>query len=76
VSNFEYPSNNSSADSNKDINSENIASKSDRTNTPNRQITLVTEEVYLDIAPGKRVKAWTYNGTVPDPTIRLVEGEN
>jgi len=43
---------------------------------PNRQITLVTEDAEIDIAPGKRVKAWTFNGTVPGPTIRLAEGEN
>ncbi|MDQ2686026.1 MAG: multicopper oxidase domain-containing protein [Thermoproteota archaeon] len=41
-----------------------------------RLITLVTEDVELDIAPGKKVKAWTFNGTVPGPTIRLAEGEN
>ncbi len=43
---------------------------------PNRQITLVTEDAEIDIAPGKRVKAWTFNGTVPGPTIRLAENEN
>ena len=41
-----------------------------------RLITLVTEDVELEIAPGKKVKAWTFNGTVPGPTIRLAEGEN
>lgn len=44
--------------------------------TPNRLITLVTEDVEINIAPGERVKAWTFNGTVPGPTIRLAEGEN
>ena len=46
------------------------------TNSSNKQITLITEDVEIDIAPGKRVKAWTFNGTVPGPTIRLAEGEN
>jgi len=41
-----------------------------------RIITLVTEDVEIDIAPGKRVTAWTFNGTAPGPTIRLAEGEN
>jgi nitrite reductase (NO-forming) len=41
-----------------------------------RLITLVTEDVEIDIALGKKVKAWTFNGTVPGPTIRLTEGEN
>ncbi|MBD0360572.1 MAG: multicopper oxidase domain-containing protein, partial [Nitrososphaeraceae archaeon] len=43
---------------------------------PDRQITLVAEDAEIEIAPGKRVKTWTFNGTVPAPTIRLTEGEN
>jgi FtsP/CotA-like multicopper oxidase with cupredoxin domain len=43
---------------------------------PDRQITLVAEDAEVEIAPGKRVKTWTFNGTVPAPTIRLTEGEN
>ena len=76
TNNFENNSTDPLSDSKKDINSENSTLTSDRASTSHRQITLVTEEVYLDIAPGKRVKAWTYNGTVPGPTIRLTEGEN
>jgi nitrite reductase (NO-forming) len=49
---------------------------STNTNGSNKQITLITEDVEIDIAPGERVKAWTFNGTVPGPTIRLAEGEN
>lgn len=41
-----------------------------------RQITLVAEDAEIEIAPGKRVKTWTFNGTVPAPTLRLTEGEN
>lgn len=48
----------------------------DEADTSTRLITLVTEDVEIDIAPGKRVTAWTFNGTVPGPTIRLTEGEN
>ncbi len=48
----------------------------DKNTLPNRLITLVTEDTFIDIAPGERVKAWTFNGTVPGPTIRLTEGEN
>jgi nitrite reductase (NO-forming) len=43
---------------------------------PDRQITLVAEDAEIEIAPGKRVKTWTFNGTAPAPTIRLTEGEN
>lgn len=44
--------------------------------TPNRQITLIAEDAEIEIAPGKRVLTWTFNGTVPAPTIRLAEDEN
>jgi FtsP/CotA-like multicopper oxidase with cupredoxin domain len=50
--------------------------KSQEAQVPNRQITLVAEDAEIEIAPGKNVKTWTYNGTVPAPTIRLTEGEN
>ena len=43
---------------------------------PNKIYTLVAENVNLEIAPNKRVLAWTFNGTVPGPTIRMTEGEN
>lgn len=43
---------------------------------PDRQITLVAQDAEIEIAPGKRVKTWTFNGTVPAPTLRLTEGEN
>jgi nitrite reductase (NO-forming) len=48
----------------------------DGDNNSSKLITLVTEDVEIDIASGERVKAWTFNGTVPGPTIRLAEGEN
>ena len=41
-----------------------------------KELTLVAEEVELEIAPGERVKTWTYNGTVPGPTLRFTEGDN
>jgi nitrite reductase (NO-forming) len=39
------------------------------------EFTLVAEEVELEIAPGERVKAWTFNGTIPGPVIRATEGD-
>ena len=64
----------SAYDTDKEIKNSNNAINKE--NTPNRLITLVTEDTFVDIAPGERVKAWTFNGTVPGPTIRLAEGEN
>ncbi len=41
-----------------------------------RQITLVAQDAEVEIAPGKTVKMWTFNGTVPAPPLRFTEGEN
>lgn len=40
-----------------------------------REYTLVAEETTLEIAPGVRVDAWTYNGTIPGPTLTATEGD-
>jgi nitrite reductase (NO-forming) len=37
--------------------------------------TLVAQETTLEIAQGVRVPAWTYNGTIPGPTLRATEGD-
>ncbi|KAF0869329.1 MAG: multicopper oxidase domain-containing protein [Candidatus Nitrosocosmicus sp.] len=60
----------------KNIVMEDYNKTSNKHDNTTRIITLVTEDVEIDIAPGKRVKAWTFNGTAPGPTIRLTEGEN
>jgi len=63
-------------ENNETKNSNQTATKDNDYSSQSRLITLVTEDVEIDIAPGKKVKAWTFNGTVPGPTIRLTEGEN
>ena len=40
-----------------------------------RQRTLVAEEVDWEIQSGITVKAWTYNGAMPGPEIRVREGD-
>jgi nitrite reductase (NO-forming) len=40
-----------------------------------RTFTIVAEDTTLEIAPGTRVEAWTYNGTIPGPTLRAAEGD-
>ena len=37
--------------------------------------TLIAEDTTIEIAPGLRVDAWTYNGTVPGPTLTATEGD-
>jgi FtsP/CotA-like multicopper oxidase with cupredoxin domain len=36
---------------------------------------LTTEEVEWEVEPGRKVKAWAYNGQVPGPQIRVREGD-
>ena len=39
------------------------------------EYTLIAEDTTIEIAPGLRVDAWTYNGTVPGPTLTATEGD-
>ena len=36
---------------------------------------LTAKEIQWEVEPGKRVKAWAYNGQVPGPQIRVREGD-
>lgn len=40
-----------------------------------RDIEIAVEERLLTVASGVNIEAWTYNGTVPAPTIRATEGD-
>jgi plastocyanin len=40
-----------------------------------REFTLTAQEVDWQLMPGTTVKAWTYNGTVPGPELRVTEGD-
>jgi len=40
-----------------------------------REFTLTAMDKEIEIAPGIMFPAWTYNGRVPGPTLRCVEGE-
>ncbi len=39
------------------------------------EYTLIAEDTTIEISPGMRVDAWTYNGTVPGPTLTATEGD-
>src|SRR5829696_4729142 len=36
---------------------------------------ITTEEIQWEVEPGRKVKAWAYNGQVPGPQIRVREGD-
>lgn len=40
-----------------------------------REYTIVAVDKEIEVAPGIFFPAWTYNGRVPGPTLRCVEGE-
>jgi FtsP/CotA-like multicopper oxidase with cupredoxin domain len=40
-----------------------------------REWEIVAEDREVEVAPGVRYEAWTYNGRVPGPTLRAREGE-
>jgi FtsP/CotA-like multicopper oxidase with cupredoxin domain len=40
-----------------------------------RQWTVVAQDREIEVAPGVRYAAWTYNGRVPGPTLRATEGD-
>ena len=39
------------------------------------EYTLIARDTTLEVAPGVRVDAWTYNGTIPGPTLTATEGD-
>ena len=38
--------------------------------------TLIAQDANIEVAPGVQAKVWTYNGTVPAPTLRFNEGDD
>jgi nitrite reductase (NO-forming) len=44
--------------------------------TTRKEYTLIAQDAELEIAPGKVVKTWTFNGTMPAPPLRFTEGDN
>lgn len=45
-------------------------------NTPTTvTVNLVAKEVIAELSPGKNFYFWTFNGTVPGPMIRVMEGD-
>lgn len=40
-----------------------------------KEFALTAEVTDWEVAPGNVLKAWTYNGTVPGPTIKVQPGD-
>lgn len=46
-----------------------------RTGKADRQFTLTAQHKTVTLSSGKKVDAWTYNGQIPGPELRMKEGE-
>jgi nitrite reductase (NO-forming) len=57
-------------------NNDNIQKQQSQPQQPKtHEYTLIARDTTLVIAPGVRVDAWTYNGTIPGPTLTATEGD-
>jgi FtsP/CotA-like multicopper oxidase with cupredoxin domain len=46
-----------------------------REGTPDRKFTLTAEKKTITLVSGEQVDAWTYNGQIPGPELRMKQGE-
>lgn len=53
----------------------NTAAAADSQSSNTKEFALIAEEATINISPNKKIKAWTYNGTIPGPTLRVTEGD-
>lgn len=49
--------------------------KAKNPNPQQREYTLIAQNAEIEVAKGVKAKVWTYNGTVPGPTLRFNEGD-
>ncbi|GAA3368870.1 multicopper oxidase family protein [Streptomyces sannanensis] len=49
--------------------------KGPTTGTPDRRYTLTAQEAKIELASGRTVDAWTFNGQIPGPELRMKQGE-
>jgi len=56
-------------------NNDNIQKQQSQPQQKTHEYTLIARDTTLQIAPGVRVDAWTYNGTIPGPTLTATEGD-
>jgi plastocyanin len=54
----------------------NTSTSNSSTTPTKKEYTLIAQDAEIEIAPGKVVKTWTFNGTMPAPPLRFTEGDN
>jgi len=50
--------------------------KAENPNPQKRVYTLIAQDAMIEVSPGVEMMAWTYNGTIPAPTLRFNEGDD
>jgi len=50
--------------------------KAENPNPQTRVYTLIAQDAEIEVSPGMKTNVWTYNGTVPAPTLRFNEGDD
>jgi nitrite reductase (NO-forming) len=58
------------------ITANDVYPKAKNPNPQHREYTLVAQNAEIEVAKGVTAKVWTYNGTVPGPTLRFNEGDD
>ena len=56
--------------------SSNVFPKFKNPNPQTLSYTLIAQDAEIEVSPGVRSTVWTYNGTVPAPTLRFTEGDD
>ena len=52
-----------------------IYPRAENTNPQKREYTLIAQDAEIEVSKGVKAVVWTYNGTVPAPTLRFDEGD-
>jgi len=58
------------------ISANDVYPKAQNPNPQHREYTLIAQNAEIEVAKGVKAKVWTYNGTVPAPTLRFNEGDS
>ena len=50
--------------------------KAENPNPQKHVYTLIAQDAEMEVSPGVKTTVWTYNGTIPAPTLRFNEGDD
>jgi len=50
--------------------------KAENPNPQKHVYTLIAQDAMMEVSPGVNMMVWTYNGTIPAPTLRFNEGDD